>query len=158
MSEPLVAARLAYLALFAAVFVIDLRTGLIPNRLTYPAIAASILVRPDGVGLLPWSHLVAGLAAAAFIGVLSWRGWMGVGDVKLALLIGLLSGPLLVPIALWVSFVGGGVVGLTLLALRIRGRRDAIPFGPFLAVGGASVMLFGRELAELSGLQRWFAP
>ncbi len=113
-------------------------------------------MRPDGIGLIPLGHIAAGLAAALLFALFAWRGWMGVGDVKLALLIGLLSGPLLTPIALWIGFVSGGLVAIALLALRLRQRRDAVPFGPYLALGGAAVLVVGPQLLSWSGLGSFF--
>ncbi len=163
MIDPLLLVRAAYLAVYAAIFVIDLRTRLIPNVITYPAIVAALVVRPDGVGLVPVGNLIAGVVAALFLYLigevalrLRGREGIGMGDVKLALLIGLLSGPLLTPIALWLAFVSGGVVAVALVALRRTSLTGSIAFGPYLALGGATVLLFGRQLLELSGLLRWF--
>lgn len=156
--ELLLYVRLAYLAVYAAIFVIDLRTRLIPNVITYPSVAAALFLRPDGIGPIPVGHLAAGLVAAALFFLMSLRGWMGMGDAKLVLLIGMLSGPLLTPIALWVGFVFGGVIAIALVLLRKKSRRDTIPFGPYLALGGAAVLLFGRELLAASGLAYLLGP
>lgn len=156
MADPLAVIRVLFLAVYAAIFLVDLRTRLIPNVITYPAIAAALVVRPDGIGPIPPGHLAAGLGAAAPFALLAWRGWMGVGDVKLALLIGLLSGPLLTPIALWIGFVSGGLVAVALLALGLKRRRDAVPFGPYLALGGAAVLVAGPQLLGWSGLGSLF--
>ena len=155
-ADPLPLIRVLFLVVYAAVFLVDLRTRLIPNVITYPAIAAALVVRPDGIGPIPPGHLAAGLGAAALFALLAWRGWMGVGDVKLALLIGLLSGPLLTPIALWIGFVSGGLVAIALLALGLKRRRDAVPFGPYLALGGAAVLVAGPQLLGWSGLGSMF--
>lgn len=151
-ADPLPLVRVLFLAVYAAIFLVDLRTRLIPNVLTYPAIAVALVMRPDGIGPIPLGHLAAGLGAATLFALFAWRGWMGVGDVKLALLIGLLSGPLLTPIALWIGFVSGGLVAIGLLALRLKRRGDAVPFGPYLALGGAAVLLAGPVLLGWSGL------
>lgn len=144
--------RAAFLLVYAAIFVVDLRTGLIPNVLTYPAIALALVARPDSLGIVPPAHLAAGLAAAAVFGIFAWRGWMGVGDVKLVLLIGLASGPLLTVIALWLGFVSGGVVAIALVAVGLKRRRDTLAFGPYLALGGAAVLVAGPHLLRWSGL------
>lgn len=152
MPDALTAVRFAYVAVYAAVFLIDLRTGLIPNLITYPAIVASLLVRPDGLGPPPAGNLLAGAAAALFFLAFAWRGLMGMGDVKLVLLIGLSSGPVLTVLALWLGFVSGGLVAIGLLLFGLKRRRDPMPFGPFLALGAATALLYGTELLELSGL------
>ena len=131
--------------------VIDARTGRVPNRLTYPltpvllgllALAALLNGEPARAA----SALLGGLAAGGALLVLALinpRG-MGMGDVKLAAFIGVGLGYLgwseLVA-GLVAGFVIGGVVALVLLATRLRGRKDLIPFGPYLA-GGAFLALF----------------
>lgn len=144
--------RAAFLLVYALVVVIDLRTRLIPNALTYPAIALSLVARPDGLGIVPPAHVAAGLLAALVFSVFAWRRWMGIGDVKLALLIGLVSGPLLSVIALWLGFVSGGIVAIALVALGLKRRRDTLAFGPYLALGGAAVLVAGPQLLGWSGL------
>jgi leader peptidase (prepilin peptidase)/N-methyltransferase len=99
--------------------------------------------------------LVAGAGAAALILliVVASRGGMGVGDVKLAALIGVfLASPALAAVALFLAFVCGGLTGLALLTLRLRGRKDAIPFGPFLAAGAVGAMFWGEAIL------RWYWP
>lgn len=157
--ELLLAVRLAYLGAYAAVSVIDLRTRLIPNAITYPAIVAALLVRPDGIGPIPLGHLAAGAVAGLFFVLVDrlslWllkREGMGMGDAKLAVLVGLLSGPLLTPIAIWLAFAIGAAVSVVLILLKKKSRRDTIPFGPFLALGGAAVLLFGPELRDATRL------
>ncbi len=148
MIDTRIVALAAFLAAYAAVLVIDLRTGLIPNVITYPGIAIALVLRPDGVGVSP-AYVLTGVAiAAAFLAMWS-RGWMGMGDVKLALLIGLVSGPPLALIGLWIGFVSGGLVSIALLVTGRKGRRDAVAFGPFLAVGGACVLVFRDQLGAL---------
>lgn len=144
--------RAVFLLVYALIMVIDLRTRLIPNVLTYPAITLALVARPDGLGIVPPAHVAAGLGAALVFGVFAWRGWMGIGDVKLALLIGLLSGPLLTVIALWLGFVSGGIVAIALVALGRKRRRDTLAFGPYLALGGAAVLVAGPQLLFWSGL------
>ena len=69
------------------------------------------------------------------------RGGFGGGDVKLGGFVGAILGVPQIFVALPLSFIAGGLLALTLLALKVRGRKDAIPFGPFLA-GAALVSLF----------------
>ena len=126
----------------------DLRARLIPNRLTYPgslaALGASAL--PGGVGLLDAAAggLAAGLLALGMLllGVLIYRraDVFGMGDVKLALFIGLVAG---LSRALWSLMAGilaGGVIGLGVL-LAGRSRRSTMPYGPALALGAYLVMV-----------------
>jgi leader peptidase (prepilin peptidase)/N-methyltransferase len=89
----------------------------------------------------------AGLIAA--IVILS-RGGMGGGDIKLAAMIGAFVGWPGVVVALFSAFVVGGLAGIVLLALRVRGRKDAIPFGPALAVGALVALFWGDAIV------RWY--
>ena len=108
------------------------------------------------VGSLFWpdigvcSALLGGAAGAGLLAVpyLVSRGGMGFGDVKLAGLIGLMLGAPIVFASLLLGVVAGGLVAVLPLALRIRSRKDAIPFGPFLA-GAALVSLpWGQRIYD----------
>jgi leader peptidase (prepilin peptidase)/N-methyltransferase len=155
--DPWAAALLApFLALLVAISVIDFRTKKIPNRLVYPAylIAAAAIVVADlagselnairaGIGFLAYG---IGLLAIALI---SPRG-MGMGDVKLAALIGLVLGALglrYVAVAAALGIAIGGVASVIAL-LAGAGRKTRIPFGPFLAAGAAVAAFVGGAIAE----------
>jgi len=143
-------------ALFALIMVIvifvDLDHRIIPNALTYPGIALGLLLAWGGGarGFLTavTAALGAGLVFLA-IAVLS-RGGMGGGDIKLAALMGAFLGWPLIAAALFVSFMVGGIVGVALLATGRRRRKDPVPFGPFLAVGGLAALFWGERLI------RWY--
>ena len=147
--------------LFAAILlvsVIDLEHYLIPNRIVYPSLAASIpllvlaaaadqrwgSLRDALVGAtLAWSLLLA-------VHLVSPRG-MGFGDVRLAFVLGLFLGWLgldHVLLGLFAGFFLGAVAGVVLVAVRRRSRKDAIPFGPFLALGALVTVLAGVPLLE----------
>ena len=137
---------------------IDLETRRIPNRLTYPLtpVLAVLLVGAallDGAPTAGLRALLAGLAGFAFLlalALISPRG-MGMGDVKFAAFIGLGLGYLgwaHLALGLFLAFVFGGLVGVALITLRIRGRKDQIPFGPYLALGALGALLAGRPLIE----------
>jgi leader peptidase (prepilin peptidase)/N-methyltransferase len=145
-----------FAAVVACVFIVALAIAfehlLIPNRLVYPAIGAALVAMPFAVGPgLPealWGGLM-GLGLLSLIVVVYPRG-MGLGDVKLAALVGLVVGFPLVLLALFLSFVLGGVVGVAVLLARRAGMKDALPFAPFLAVGGMVALLYGEEIL------RWY--
>ena len=71
---------------------------------------------------------------------------MGMGDIKLAGLIGLVTGFPLVLVALFIGIVIGGLVAIVLLILRKKGRKDFIPYGVFLGIGPIVVLLWGNEI------------
>ncbi len=137
-----------YGCLFIAIFVIDLEQGLILNRLIYPAIPITlllVLLRPE---LSIASSLTGGGIGLAilFLAVIISRGGMGWGDVKMAGLIGLVTGSPAVFIAILTAIIGGGLVAAMMLLLSLKKRRDTIPFGPFLAVGAMIGLLWGSSL------------
>ncbi|MDO8491516.1 MAG: prepilin peptidase [Dehalococcoidia bacterium] len=151
-----------YISLFLLLAVTDLEQGLIPNNVVYPAVVASVIVAPFrppiGLeGLLPYGNgamgsLIASLGGGAVlflvflvIALLS-RGGMGGGDIKMAALVGMAIGIANVPAALLICWVSGGFVAVLLVVLRVKGRRETIPFGPFLALGGAIALLWGDRL------------
>ncbi len=147
---------LAWLLLVLAV--IDARTRRIPNALTYPLapVLAALLVvgalldgDPAAALRIPLAGL-AGFAVLLAIALASPRG-MGMGDVKLAGVIGLGLGALgwgEVVVGLFAGFLLGGIAAIALLATGARSRRDAIPFGPYLALGAIAALLAGRPIVE----------
>lgn len=145
------ALELPLVAALVALAAIDLEHRLLPNAIVYPlavyAVAATALVdRPDLV-----EHLAAGAGAFGFLllAVVVHPAGMGMGDVKLAGVMGLFLGLAVVP-ALLAAFLAGSVVGIAILAREGAGaRRKALPFGIFLALGGLAGVLAGPELIEL---------
>ena len=133
MAAALLAASLA--ATLAAVTVTDLRTRLIPNRvLAAASVVLFAVVLAAEPGSLP-ARIASAAAAAAFLGLAhaARPDGMGLGDVKLATVLGLYLGPA-VSTALLVALCLGALTGL---AMRVR----AIPFAPFLAIGAAVACL-----------------
>lgn len=141
------------LVVLVPVVVIDLRHHLIPDILVLPAtaiaLAAAILADPARW----WVPVVGALGAAGFLGLLwlAHPAGMGLGDVKLAALIGAVLGVLAIP-ALFIAFGAGALVGALLLArLGLRARKLAVPFGPFLAAGAAAALVIGPALVDWYG-------
>jgi leader peptidase (prepilin peptidase) / N-methyltransferase len=149
----------AYLVLGAALLaisVIDLEHYIIPNRIVYPV--GYLLVPLFALAALlggDWRAftraLLAGCAAFAVLFVIHFvspRG-MGFGDVRLCFLLGLALGWLgwqYVLFGIFAGFLYGAVIGAALIGLRLRSRRQHIPFGPFLAAGTLTVLLAGTPL------------
>jgi len=137
---------LAFVLLLVPIAFIDLDHRIIPNKLTAPgAVLAVALVAVLNPADLP-EHLLAGVLAGGFLlaAAVAKPGGMGMGDVKLAAVMGLFLGAAVAP-ALFVALIAGSVVGMALMAHR--GVRDArgttIPFGPWLAVGGVAGLFAG---------------
>lgn len=150
------AIALFYICIFVVLMVIDWEKGLILNRIVFPAMAAALLISVFFSLFLPEVEIVP-FIGRAFLGggiglvlflliVLVSRGGMGWGDVKLAALIGLVTGFPLVFIALLIGVILGGVVAVLLLTLKIKKRKEAIPFGPFLALAAIATLLWGNSI------------
>jgi leader peptidase (prepilin peptidase)/N-methyltransferase len=142
--------------LLLVIAVIDLHTRRIPNRLTYPLTPALFVLLAlaavlEGTPMVAVRGALAGVASFALLLVLALinpRG-MGMGDVKLAGFIGLGLGYLgwdHLWLGLFLGFFGGGVIAGLLLALRLRTRKDHIPFGPWLALGALAALLVGQPI------------
>jgi leader peptidase (prepilin peptidase)/N-methyltransferase len=151
----------AYLLFVAASVVLvltDLDHKRIPNRILYPAtVAAAVLLAAGAAADGTLSFVPRALAGGGiYFGLLLViallaRGGFGMGDVKLAFLLGtflafqswetLWSG-------IFLAFVIGGVVSLLLLVTKRKGRKDAIPFGPPLIVGAWVALVWGQQLVD----------
>jgi leader peptidase (prepilin peptidase) / N-methyltransferase len=142
---------LVLVALLVPIALIDLDHRIIPNRLTaLGAVAALAIGAATDLDGVP-QQLIAGAAAGGFLllAALARPGGMGMGDVKLAGMLGLFLGRE-VAVALLVAFVAGTLVGVGVMARRGvgEGRRTAIPFGPFLAFGGVVGLLAGPAIVD----------
>ena len=143
---------LCFVAALIAITRIDLEHWIIPDRILAPlALIALALVALLSPGQLI-SHLIGGAAAGGFllVAVLVYPRGMGLGDVKLAAVMGLVLGASVVP-ALFVALIIGTLVGIGVIAVRgvALGRKTAIPFGPFLALGGIVALFAGEPLIHL---------
>ena len=138
----------AYTCLFLVIFVIDLDHQLILNKLTYPGAIFALATVPLWDDLSFPEALIGGAVGFAllFLVVVLSRGGMGWGDVKMAALMGLVLGYPLIFVGLFVGIVIGGIVAITLLATGKKGRKQVIPFGPFLAIGAMTALLWGHIL------------
>lgn len=77
------------------------------------------------------------------------RGGMGEGDVKLAFVLGVWLEPLLGVLGLLLAFASGGLLAVVLLVSGEKGRRERLPFGPFLCLGGTAALLYGHSLIAM---------
>ena len=140
--------ELPFAAMLIAVAGIDLEHHIIPNRIVVPsAVFALLLAALLRLGDLP-ELLIAGAGAFLFllISALAYPAGMGMGDVKLAGVMGLFLGLSVVP-ALFLAFVLGSVVGLGMIAVQgPSARKKGVPFAPFMAAGGIVGLLAGPEI------------
>jgi leader peptidase (prepilin peptidase)/N-methyltransferase len=124
---------------------IDLDRRLLPDVIVLPTLAVVLILQiafyPHHT--LEWVLAALGAALFFFIPMLVYPAGMGMGDVKLAALIGAALGKS-VAAAIGVALLAGGVFALVVLAREgLRARRKAIPFGPFLALGALLVFFLG---------------
>jgi len=142
-------------ATLIAVVFIDLDHLLILDVVIAPAALIGLVEAIVGGRIL--DALAGALAGGAIFGLLYLvtRGaGMGLGDAKLALVIGLFLGLHLTIAATAFSFVFGSLLMLPVLAAGVRGRRDAVPFGPFLVLGALAALYVPNALAWVPGLAR----
>ena len=135
--------RLSFLVgILICLSVSDLRRGIIPNKIVYPAMLITIgftLVSPEASIKM---SLIGGAALAGLLGipaVLLKR--VGLGDVKLAALIGLMTGFPQGVIALFSGITLGGLAAIILLLLKIKEPKEDMPYAPFLSLGAIVVLL-----------------
>jgi len=156
---------LFYLSLFIVITVIDLEHQLILDKVTFPAIAIALVITifqpPPGLFTLglpwPWPGLIHGviggliglffMAVIYFFALLIYRReGLGLGDVKLAVVMGLATGPRLVLLAITLGAVIGGVTGIALIMLGIKKRTEPIPLGTFLAPATVLTLFWGNDI------------
>ena len=150
--EALVAAF--FCAVLVAVSAIDVEHRIIPNAIVLPATAvvlvANTLLKPS----VEWALAALGCSTFLFLAVLAYPAGMGMGDVKLALLLGAALGRA-APVALMIGMLAALIPAIVLFARHGRSaRKMAIPFGPFLAFGGVVALFLGDGLLDLY-LETW---
>lgn len=149
--------------IFLVVIFIDWEHQLILNKVTYPAaIIALLLLGADsvfpGAGILenfrmiPQPSILSGLIAGGIaftffliVFLINPRG-LGMGDIKLVALIGLVMGIPFSIAALLIGIIFGGIVAIIILSLKLKGRKDVIAYGTFLATGPIIMLMWGNEI------------
>ena len=127
---------------------IDLVHQLIPDVISIPGIVVGLAVSTL-TGRPGWLDSLVGVVIGGGIFLLiivASRGGMGGGDMKLGAMLGAFLGWKLVLVAILIAILAGGVFAIVVLLLRRKGRKDAVPFGPFLALGGVVSLFWGESL------------
>jgi leader peptidase (prepilin peptidase)/N-methyltransferase len=135
-----------FCAALVAISATDVERMIVPNRIVLPAAAVVLALQLASHPSLEWP--VAGLGAALFlfIAALAYPRGMGMGDVKLALLLGVAVG-WAVPVALMGGMIAALIPSVVLLAkYGSKARKHAIPFAPFLALGGVAALFAGHAV------------
>lgn len=151
------------LTLFALVFVfalialtfIDFDTQLLPDDMTLPLLWLGLLLNLNHGFTDITSAVIGAMAGYLVLWVVYWlfklvtgKEGMGYGDFKLLAAIGAWFGWQLLPAVILLSSVVGSVIGIGLILLKGKNRQTAIPFGPFLALGGIAALFYGQTLAS----------
>ena len=153
--EAVVAAAL--LAALLAITMIDLERHIIPDVISLPGILAGFLANLATARVF-WLDSLLGIVVGGgvFLAIAIVGSWlagqdaMGGGDIKLAAMLGAFLGWKVLLFSLFVSAVGGGILAAFLMGSGLRGRKDPLPFGPFLAAGGAVGLFWGERMV------RWY--
>lgn len=149
--------------MFIAVLFIDISHYIIPNEIIVFGLISGLMfailkgfdfnnwnvynwevLKDSGIGLL-----VGGLTFLIIVFIGEWMmkaEAMGMGDVKLMGVVGLFLGLKLTVLSMFLAFIIGSVVSIFLLAAKIKGRRDQIPFGPFIVLGSTTAFLWGNQI------------
>jgi len=141
-------------ALVALTF-IDYDTQLLPDDITLPLLWLGLLVNLNHGFTDLKSAVIGAIAGYLILWSIYWlfkivtgKEGMGYGDFKLLAAIGAWFGWQLLPAVILLSSVVGAVVGIALIFIKGKGRDSAIPFGPFLALGGIAALFYGQQLSQ----------
>ena len=151
-----------YATLFAFIFIfalitltfIDFDTQLLPDDITLPLLWLGLLFNLNGGFTDLKSAVIGAMLGYLILWSVYWlfklvtgKEGMGYGDFKLLGAIGAWFGWQLLPAVILLSSVAGALIGIGLIVFKGTGRSTAIPFGPFLALGGIAALFFGQQLA-----------
>ncbi len=138
------------------IFVYDLRHFIIPDKILYPAIVISFLylITRDQLSVINnqlsvINYLFAAFGASIFfliIYLVSRGKWLGFGDVKLVILLGLFLGWPKIFLALFLSFVIGGIIGIGLILFGEKKLKSEVPFAPLLISGTLIAFFWGKQI------------
>lgn len=146
-----------FLAVMLVLGIIDARHRVVPNVITYPALLLFLVALTAGDLLGGGVDVLDGLIGLAAYGIpvlalaLAIPGGMGGGDAKLSAVIGLVLGSLglrYVAVAAGLGILAGGVGAIVAMIVLRYGRKQTIPFGPYLAAGAIASAFVGRQVAD----------
>lgn len=144
---------LSIVCFLVIIFVYDFKHYIIPDKVIYPAIGIVFLYQMIFNFQTPafFNLILSGLAAAGFflaIVLISRGKWMGLGDVKLAFLMGLLLGFPNILVALFLAFSIGAIIGTGLIIKGRKTLKSEVPFGPFLVIGTFLALFWGERIMK----------
>jgi leader peptidase (prepilin peptidase)/N-methyltransferase len=149
------AASAFVLALLSLTFV-DLDTQLLPDEITLPLLWLGLLFNLNGGFTDIQSAVIGAVAGYLILWSVYWlfklitgKEGMGYGDFKMLAAIGAWFGWAMLPAVILLSSVAGSIIGICLIVFAKKGRNTAIPFGPYLALGGIAALFWGTQLSHL---------
>lgn len=138
---------------FVSLIFIDIDHMLLPDQLTLPLLWAVLVATHWGVFLTPMATIWGAVAGYLCLWSIYWvfklvtgKEGMGHGDFKLLAVIGSVVGVIKLPMVILMSSIVGAIVGVSMMITKDAGRNTQIPFGPYLAVAGWIIMLWGNEI------------
>lgn len=146
---------LVMFVILLTIFVIDLEHQIIPDSLVFAGIIIAIAYYTFSGPYFLITAILSGLLAATFlvlIHLITRGAGMGLGDVKFAILGGMLVGLRLLPVWLLLSFITGAIVGIILILMKKAKMKTQIAFGPFLILGLLLTAIFGSYLGRMCNL------
>lgn len=152
-NDPLVFAQ--YAALFSTLLVIsviDFKTQLVDDKvIIFGSIAMIIFeIINKGFSKILLNNIYGALTGAIVIGLIVYiTHGMGEGDIEIFALCGFVLGFKYTLLALWLSFILGGIIAMLLLLLKIKKRKDPIAFGPYIALSSMIVLLYGDNIFRI---------
>ena len=148
---------LTIISFLIVIFVFDLKYFIIPDEVIYPAIFLSIvwLLYSFFTGTISSHEMILSIFSSLGASLFFFLIWffskgtaMGFGDVKLALLIGLLLGFPNTIVALFLGFLLGAIIGSVMILLKKKGLKSEVPFAPFLVAGTVISFFFGNNIVS----------
>lgn len=166
------AALIIYTGMMIVIFVIDLENQLVLNKVVFPGMVIAFIFsffRPavvevgtlgggavfdavsPAIGVYTARAVIALMGGVLGLVVMSipyivYPSGMGMGDIKLAALVGLMTGYPLIILALLISWITGGIIAAALLALKIKGRKDPIPAAVFMVFAALVSLFWGPDI------------
>ena len=142
------ALAIGFCAVLVTLSAIDIQHHIVPNRIVIPAAAVTLVAHTLIDPSVAWLLGALGGSFVLFLAVLAYPKGLGMGDVKLALLLGAMLGAA-VSVALFIGFVAGLVPAIVLLARHgSAARKMAVPLVPFLSFGAVIALFFGERLLD----------
>lgn len=139
---------LIFASFLIIIIFIDMEFQLILDKVLLFLAGAGFIINLWAGQIGMWEMIITGLSAGGFFLLIAivTRGGMGGGDIKFAAVVGLWLGAALTVTALFIAFILGGIGGIMVLVLKLKGRKDYIPFGPFIALGAWISFLYGTKI------------